>query len=320
MARTDTRDTTGTTETTDLLIEGLDAEWLWQLAAVTVPPPRSASKGKGTDHGVSPDLLHTIRIEEYEGHPLLVATDGRMMSVALATAGRAAIPAGVAGVNLSLVDELRKAVGHGGAGGRRDRTVRIAAGKHGTGSSGDLVIEVRDRIGSSRPPVIFGGDLAAQYVHPGGRYANWRSVLPSDAAIAASPARLAKWCGGSDPRPLAGIAAGMLAKVPALGTGGYVISPVVMRTPAGPDSDVPSVYVIREGVDFPRDRVTGDKLRGSLDDARTNRCVTIVMPFSPVARPALGLPAFARARSQPESAGKAANKGGSTDADTDTSD
>ena len=235
-------------------VTGLNAEWLWQLARVS-ERPKSATAG--TDR-----YARMVRIEPRDGRPILVATDGVMLTAIHATEARCE---GLdQPITLRVDGALRREMGKLGAERRYARTVALVDRPRGglgvqlTGISGGGIWR-----GPDAEPLVLRGDDAP--------FPAWRRAVPRPERTEGSWARV----GRDGIARINGLDLRMLDKVPRLGCGTISIQPVWEEGAADRDRSgrTTTLFVIREI---------------GLED----RAFTLVMPTAVTAPLDLAVPEF----------------------------
>lgn len=211
-------------------IEGIKADWLWQLALVSVPLP-----SKNTEY-----LRDKVRIEPVSGHPLMVATDGCMMTVIHHTEATCEdVPKPF---TLLVRGAIKKALTKLGKVGRPKSTVSL-----------DLDGESKPRITVRRDDAInaiISGEDALDLIPPfDDPYPNWKVAIPPPERIARSWKRLVD----HEPPTVAAINLELLQKLPRFVDPRIWIQPVTCGGPLPKRSedatyDVKPVthYIVRE--------------------------------------------------------------------------
>ena len=208
-----------------MTIGPLNADWLWKLAAVTVPSePR---------HSQAESFRDLVRIESHEDHPILIATDGRIMSVILDRSAPAVLMDGP--ISLVIRGKLRTALQKAGPEGRKSQTVEITDFADGGG-----VHERAVTVKGKQPLKLVGFD--ADYVlRDGDGFPSWRKAAPTPHLIEDSFQALQ----AEDAR-VCPVQMELLRKVPVFGFGGVVVQPVLKDGKSGYDLDNVHVHIVRE--------------------------------------------------------------------------
>ena len=244
-------------------IEGLRSDWLWQMARVSRPETDRPGDKKGAYRGSAP-YADCIRIEPRDGRPILVATDGSMLTAIHATEARCE---GLdEPITLRVDGALRSRISGAGERGRAKQTVTI--GIHGDRRTIDVL---------GARPVQLAGDAARGLVQRRQPYAPWRQVLPDADSVAG-------WRAGYQIEGVTridGISQDLLAKVPRYARGGLTVQPVWRLNAL--DYGAGKQLLVRQW------------LVREVDEAVADRCLTLIAPWqedAPLDRP---LPEFARA-------------------------
>ena len=223
-------------------IAGLNADWIWQLAQVSVPP-KGYGRKRGTEYGSS-EYANQVLIENVDGRPALAATDGCMLTAVHAT--EAACEGLDGSIVLRVEDKLRRALAHVGAAGRWDHTITISD------RSGAVAVTVEGPRGDTLTD-----DQARAAVLKEHRFPAWRRVLPGELDMARAWNRVeTEGIGRCN-----AVNMDLLKKVPQFGSGAHAMQPVWRAKPASETESVNvSVYFVWEA-------------------GMENRCLTVVMPM-----------------------------------------
>ena len=210
----------------------LKADWLWSLAGVS---HSLAGGGPYADQ---------IRIEDYEGHPLLIATDMHMLTVVHAT--ESSVYDFDRPVTLQITGELRRALSKAGANGRPKRRVDIAIerceGDADADSDADAHIVAIDIDGTAGRSIQLRGEDASSCVSFK-RWIKWRRILPAAERLEGTWREIVEaQVDGLNP-----INMELLRKLPRFAEdGGIIMQPVMLAESLHGDGHNTSCWIVRE--------------------------------------------------------------------------
>ena len=205
-----------------MTINSMRADWLWSLMLVTVQV-----KHYGAAHA-----LNKIRIEPRGGSPMLIATDGCMMSVIHHT--EADCKGFDTPFTLLLDGDLRKSLQRLGKNGRPRATVSIDLDKDGdprfTVRKDDSIVQIID--GPAAKPLVLHLD----------RFPAWTRVLPAPEQLEGSWRRLAAMGAES----VKGFNPEFLRKIPVFDDGAIFFQPVLPKVDVAEGYHAVRTYIVRE--------------------------------------------------------------------------
>ena len=207
-------------------VTGIQAHWLWQLAEVSRP--------LGGVVGGTGLYADRIRIEGEGGRPVLVATDGLMITIITAYQGKADIESPYAGFSLHVKGALLDALTAAGARGRPSQFVTIEY------DESDVHESKRIKIEGPKAMEIDGND-AVDLVSVQEHFPQWRKILPSPDRIEDSWERMTQ----GETLEVNPVSLRLLKKVPQFGYGGITIQ-TVMRKATSRAKNPTLCHIVRE--------------------------------------------------------------------------